>query len=437
MKITKNKQGGGRGASDDMMRDAAILSLLAFGLAACGGTETAPNPISPDVQLAPSIEEIHQAAFVIDAHADIALTDTSPLYLGADGRSKVAPDKLKAGGFDAVVMALATGPKPRTEEGRATAYREVAAKYKTIENEVYDVASGMAFATTPEEVYAISESGRIAVILALQNVQSLEGDLARLDEYYADGVRLFGLTHMGHNDFSDSSRPLFDGATGTYEVEEEHGGLSELGRAAVQRIDALGGIIDVSQMSKNATLQAIELAETPVIASHSNVKALSDVTRNLSDEEIDRIGETGGVIHIAAFSAYLVDLSSPDMRARIRDVRLAAGLPETYAYPYELYWELEDETERLTFLNNMRQLVGQEDVARMVDHIDYVVDRIGIDHVGIGSDFNHGGGVVGFSEADAAQTVTAELVARGYSPEDINKIWGGNFLRLLDVAASR
>ena len=294
-----------------------------------------------------------------------------------------------------------------------------------------------ALATSGEEVRANVEAGRISILLGFQNAQSLAGEVDRIDELFEAGVRIFGLTHLGHNDFADSSRPKFDGATGTYEATEEHGGLSALGVAAVQRIDALGGLIDVSQMSKAATLQAIDLATLPVIASHSNVKALSDVTRNLSDQEIDRIGETGGVIHIAAFSAYLVDLSDPALKSQIRDVRLAAGLPETYSYPYELYWELHDEVEKIRFLTNMRALVGRETVSRMVDHIDYVTDRIGVDHVGIGTDFNHGGGVVGFEEADSAQAVTAELVRRGYSDEEINKIWGGNFLRVLDAASAR
>ena len=416
---------------------AVLGSLLAAGLAACAPASTPSEAETPETEAAAplTVVEIHEAAIVIDGHADIALPETSPLYLGPDGRSKVAPEKLKAGGFDAVVMSLASGPKPRTEAGRALAYAEASSKLEAMQARVADEANGFAFATTSEEVADANSNGDTAIILGLQNVQSLEGDLSRIDAFFDQGVRVFGLTHMGHNDFSDSSRPLFDGETGTYEVEEEHGGLSELGEAAVRRIDELGGIIDVSQMSKNATLQAIALADTPVIASHSNVKALSDVTRNLSDEEIDQIGATGGVIHIAAFSAYLVDLSDPEMRANIRDVRLAAGLPETYAYPYELYWELDDPAEQMTFLTNMRALVGAEDVSRLVDHVDYVVDRIGTDHVGIGTDFNHGGGIVGFVEADAAENVTAELVARGYSAEDINKIWGGNFLRVLDTAA--
>ncbi len=406
----------------------ASLLFLGVSVAACATVE---NAVAIDVAA------LHSNAIVIDAHADIALPETSPLYLGADGTSKVTPEKLQAGSVDAVVMSVAAGPKPRTDAGRAAAYAEASAKLAAIQATVQAQPESLAIARTADDVRANAAAGVTSILLGFQNAQSLENDLSRLDDFYAAGVRVFGLTHMGHNGFADSSRPMFDGETGTYEVEEEHLGLSKIGRAAAERIDQMGGIIDVSQMSKAATLQAIELSETPVIASHSNVKALSDVTRNLSDEEIDRIGETGGVIHIAAFSAYLVDLSDPIMLAKIRGVRRDAGLPETYSYPYELYWELESDAEKLTFLTNMRALVGQEDVARMVDHIDYVVARIGIDHVGIGTDFNHGGGIVGFAEADSAQNVTAELVARGYTAEQINKILGGNFLRVLDIASAR
>ncbi len=404
-------------------------ALAAGALLICASACTTPQPLS--------VAEVHESVLVLDAHADIALPETSPLYLGADGTSKVAIDKLEAGGFDVVIMALAAGPKPRTPVGRAEAAAEVASKLDAIRSLVAAHPDQVTFARSPEQILLAQESGRLAVILGFQNALALEGNLSRIDELYSEGVRVFGLTHMGHNDFSDSSRPLFNGATGEYEATEEHGGLSEIGRQAVQRIDALGGIVDVSQMSRAATLEAIELSDTPIIASHSNAKQLSNVTRNLSNQEIDRIGATGGVIHIAAFSAYLVDLSDPEMLDAIRDVRLAAGLPETYSYPYELYWELKSDEEKLSFLGNMRALVGREDVARMVDHIDYIVDRIGIDHVGIGTDFNHGGGIVGFAEADAAESVTEELLRRGYSPGDVQKIWGGNFMRVFAEATSR
>lgn len=407
----------------------ASLSVGLLGLALAGCMTTPQTP-------AERAADIHASAIVIDAHADIVLPETSPLYLGPDGQSKSSTAKLQAGAFDAVVMSVAAGPKPRTEAGRASAAAEADAKLAAIKKRVAQ-SPDLAFATTSDQLRTNMAAGQVSILLGFQNAQSLAGDLSRLDAYYDSGVRVFGLTHMGHNDYADSSRPMFDGRTGTYEVTEEHGGLSPLGLEAVTRIDALGGIIDVSQMSKAATLQAIAATTTPVIATHSNVKTLSDVTRNLSDEEIDRIGATGGVIHIAAFSAYLVDLSDPVLAAKIRAVRRGAGLPETYSYPYELYWELEDESEKLDFLTKMRALVGQQDVSRLVDHIDYVVERIGIDHVGIGTDFNHGGGIVGFFEADSAANVTAELLARGYSALEINKIWGENFLRVLDQANMR
>lgn len=412
----------------EMTRASFLLTALSgLILSAC---------VMPIESVEPDIGSLHQSAIVIDAHADIVLPETSPLYLGADGRSKTSVEKLRAGQVDAVVMSVAAGPKPRTPEGDIAAATEANAKLSAIQS-LIDATASLSLATNSEQIRAHQTARQTSILLGFQNAQALNGDLDKLDDLYMAGVRVFGLTHMGHNDYADSSRPMFDGDTGTYEVAEEHGGLSELGRAAVQRIDDLGGIIDVSQMSKAATLEAIMVAQTPVIASHSNVKTLSDVTRNLSDDEIDRIGATGGVIHIAAFSAYLVDLSDPILVEQIRGVRREAGLPEAYSYPYELYWELENDEDKISFLTKMRALVGREDVSRMVDHIDYVVERIGIDHVGIGTDFNHGGGIVGFAEANSAANVTSELIARGYSTEDVNKIWGENFLRVLDIANSR
>ncbi|MFT5693889.1 MAG: membrane dipeptidase, partial [Oceanicoccus sp.] len=255
------------------------------------------------------------------------------------------------------------------------------------------------------------------------------------DEFYASGARVFALTHMGHNDFADSSRPIYIAEKGAHEVVEEHGGLSTLGRAAIARINALGGIVDVSQLSKAATLQVLEMSKAPVIASHSNVWQLSNVSRNLSDEEIDRIGENGGVVHVAPFRGYLFDSSNKELDVQIRVARLAAGIEEDYYYPFELYWEIKDAVIKKTFLTAVSDLLGPGSVGDMLNHIDYLVQRIGVDHVGIGTDFNHGSGIVGFDDASEALNVTQGLVDRGYSQEDIAKIWGGNFLRVFGKAA--
>ena len=242
---------------------------------------------------------------------------------------------------------------------------------------------------------------------------------------------------MGHNDFADSSRTLFDSNTGTREPDAEHGGLSALGKSAILRINALGGIVDISQLSSQAALQAIELSTTPVIASHSNVRALTRVSRNLSDEEIDRIGETGGVIHVAPFRGYLYNSSDPDLDGNIRAVRRESGISEDYLYPFELYWEIDDIDLKKDFLTRISTLLGPIGLNEMIAHIDYIAKRIGVDHVGIGTDFNHGSGIEGFDDASEALNVTVELLKRGYSEDDIVKIWGGNFIRVWQAAEAK
>jgi membrane dipeptidase len=382
-----------------------------------------------------SAENIHTSSLVLDAHADVVIEGATGQYLGADGRSKVAIDKLKAGGVDAVVLSIAVAPgATRSPEDNAKGRALADQKLSAVNVLLADHGDDVVLAQSAQDLLDAQSRDKIAIILGLQNARSLESNVDALDEFYAQGVRVFGLNHIGHNDFSDSSRPFFYGETGEYEISEEHGGLSDLGREAVQRINELGGVLDVSQSSKAATLEIIKLSQTPIIASHSNVRTLSNVSRNLSDAEIDLIGATGGVIHTVPFGAYMVDLSDPLLLEEIRVVRVNAGLPEAYAYPYELYWEIDDSAEKVKFLMAMRAVIGPGSVERLMDHIDYIVDRIGIDHVGIGSDFNHGGGVEGFNEANEALNVTTALIERGYSGVDIEKIWGGNFLRVLRAA---
>ena len=378
------------------------------------------------------IKDIHDKILVLDAHADIVIPGASGQYLGADGKSKVAINKLKAGGIDAVVMSIAVPPGASRSLADDMKGQDFAnQKFIAIDELLKTHAETLILARSSQQIVSAQSNNKIAFIVGFQNAWSLVNNIDTLDDYYAKGVRVFGLNHIGHNNFSDSSRPNYDGAAGVYEPAEENGGLSELGRKAVKRINELGGIIDVSQSSKAAVMEIAELSATPIIASHSNVRVLSNVTRNLSDEEIDIIGAKGGIVHLVPFGAYLVDLSDPTLRASIKMVRENAGLPGSgYAYPYELYWEINDAAEKMKFLMAMRAVIGSGSVERLVDHIDYVVKRIGIDHVGIGTDFNHGGGIEGFNEADEALNLTKTLVARGYSQKDIEKIWGGNFLRV-------
>lgn len=416
---------------------AIILFASVILLAGCGGgtkgTETAA-PVA-ETKTERSIADIHAAAIVIDTHADVEVPGEESRYVGDDGRSKVEPSKMHKGGVDAVVMAIAVGPKPRTEAGYAEAKAQADKELAAVIALTEDPSNNVVLAKSADDVFAAHEQGQGSLILGFQNALILGEDPSRIDEYFASGVRVFALTHMGHNDFADSSRPLYVADMGKHEPEEEHGGLSDKGRAAIKRFNELGAVIDISQLSKNAALQAIQLSETPVIASHSNVRALTDVSRNLSDEEIDLLAEKGGVLHIAPFRGYLFDSTDPQLDKDIRAARIKAGIEEDSYYPFELYWEIKDPVVQQTFLSDVSNLLGPGSIEAMVNHIDYVVQRVGIDHVGIGTDFNHGSGIVGYNDASEAQNVTQALLERGYSESDIEKIWGGNFLRVFASVA--
>ena len=406
-----------------------ILTATVFVLTACSGLTV---DASRGEQV--TVEAIHKKALVLDAHADIEIPGKESRYAGADGLSQVAPFKMRKGGVDAVVMAVAVGPGPRNAEGYAQARGRADEELATVLAMTSDPTSNVVLVRSADELVRAHEEGKSALILGFQNARILGTDVSALDEFYAAGVRVFALTHMGHNDFADSSRPIYIGEIDEHEPEAVHGGLSDLGKQAIRRINELGGIVDVSQLSKLAAMQVFALSTAPVIASHSNVRSLSDVSRNLSDQEIDRIGEIGGVIHIAPFRGYLFDSSDKELVKQIRIVRRTAGIEEDYLYPFELYWEIDDSKVQQTFLNAVSELLGPGSVDDMLDHIDYVVKRIGIDHVGIGTDFNHGSGIHGFNDASEALNVTIGLLERGYSQQDIEKIWGGNFLRIFREA---
>ena len=420
-----------------------LLSVLFLTscLIGCSGEsnmeEKTSAPSDQEAALMVRAKAIHTSALTLDAHADIEIPGKPSSYVGSDGLSKVAPQKMRTGGLDAVVMAIAVGPMPRNAEGYSAAKAIAQTKLEAVKALANDKTNNSTITLNSNELITAHNEGKSALVLGFQNALILGTELVGINTLFNSGVRVFALTHMGHNDFADSSRTIFNGETGTREPDAEHGGLSALGKAAVERINSLGGIMDISQLSTKAALQVIELSISPVIASHSNVRALTSVSRNLSDKEIDRIGETGGVIHVAPFRGYLFNSSDPDMDSNIRAVRKESGIDEDYLYPFELYWEIDDIDLKKDFLTRISTLLGPIGLNEMVDHIDYIAKRIGVDHVGIGTDFNHGSGIEGFDDASEALNVTVELLKRGYSKDDIVKIWGGNFIRVWQAAEAK
>lgn len=369
---------------------------------------------------------IHDGVLVLDSHTDVLLPQTPKRYYAPDGGSRVSLAQLQEGGVDAVVLAVAVGSGPETPEGDAAARKEADEKLVAIARFIADSGGAVEKALTADDVQRIHDQGKIAVLLGFQNARILGTDLKAFDEYYAAGVRIAALNHAGHNAFSDSSRPVDQGQV------ERHHGLSALGKEAVRRFNDLGVLIDVSQLSDAALEQTLELSRVPVVASHSDARALVDNTRNLSDSQLDAIKANGGVVQLTPFSAYLHKLDERELAAT-REIRASYGLPERFKAPNDGYVTL-PEDKRDAFLDALRSQVKRASLSDFADQIDYVARRIGVEHVGIGTDFNHGAGVDGFDGEKDAPNVSAELLKRGYTQAQIADIWGGNFLRVLRAA---
>ncbi len=308
-------------------------------------------------------------------------------------------------------------------------------RYKIISGLVRDFPNQVAIAYTPDDMRRLHGEGKFAIFISMLNAYPLGNDLNLLDTWTARGMRMFGFSYIGNNAWADSSRPLpfFN------DTPDALDGLSEIGKQAVHRLNDLGVIIDVSQMSAKALEQVAQLSRTPLVASHSAPRAMVDIPRNLSDKDLQLIKNSGGVVQIVGFSAYLKPLSQKtqnklnDLRARFDlpplpnlAMALMPGDPIIAAWPEQKFGE---------YAGELYAILEEEPKATLKDlgdAIDYTVRKIGIDHVGISSDFNEGGGLKGWKDVSEARNVTAELIQRGYSQADIAKLWGGNFLRVWD-----
>ena len=306
-------------------------------------------------------------------------------------------------------------------------------RYKIITGMVRDFPNQVAIAYTPDDFRRLHGEGKFVIFLSMLNAYPLGNDLDQLDLWAARGMRMFGFSYIGNNSWADSSRPLplFN------DTADALDGLSDIGKQAVHRLNDLGVIIDVSQMSTKALQQVAQLSRTPLVASHSVPRASVDIPRNLSDKELQLIKDTGGVVQVVGFSQYLRPLSQSTqdklnaLRARFDlpplpnlAMALMPGDPIIAAWSEQKFGQ---------YASGLYSILEAEPKATLKDYgdaIDYTVRKIGIDHVGIASDFNEGGGVKGWDNVGEVRNVTAELISRGYSEADIAKLWGGNFLRV-------
>lgn len=371
---------------------------------------------------------IHKRVLTLDSHVDIiAPTNNASNYL-PDGTTRSDLPKLVQGGVDAIVYSVSAFPGPDDAAGVAQARAEADYKLNWIKAFVRDNPQKVGLALSADDVERLHRAGKISVIIGFQNARSIGSDISQLDAFYRDGARVFGFNHAGHNAFSDSSRPW-------KEPLRRHGGLSPLGREGVKRLNDLGALIDVSQLSTESLLQTVALSRAPVVATHSAARALFDHIRNLSDAELDAIRAKGGVVQVVPFGLYLKP-EDPVAAAKLAAIAEKYGLKATPEAPYagDKFYSMPQEQRERILKEAAAIPVSRPTVSDFVDHIDYIAKRIGWRHVGIGTDFNQGGGVVGFDSEAEAPNVTRELVRRGYTEQQIAAIWGGNFLRVLRAA---
>ncbi len=381
-----------------------------------------------DSDLMARARAIHERVLTVDTHVDIPFdfgTDAYDMMKPGPRGQQVHLPTMTEGGLDTAFLIVYVGQGERTVSGNARALSDAFKKFAAIHKltkETYPDKIGLAL--TAEDVRHISASGRKAVVIGMENGFPMGTDLRLLDVFYDYGARYLGLLHNGHNELGDSAQP--------FESDDkiEHGGLSDLGKRVVERLNTLGIMVDVSHAGEQTTLDVLALSKAPVIASHSAVKGVYDHPRNLSDVELDAIKTSGGVAQIVAFDIYLREPPA-EKTAALSALREKMGLDEPGGFQKMSAEQLD------AYFSAVEEINGKwpkASVADLADHIDYAVNRIGIDHVGIASDFNGGGGITGWNDASETLSVTIELVKRGYSEDQIAKIWGGNLLRVMEEA---
>jgi membrane dipeptidase len=289
---------------------------------------------------------------------------------------------------------------------------------------------------TSSSLRRIHARGKKGALLGVENGYPIGDDLNRVKEFYDRGARYLSLVHNGHNQLSDSH-------TGEREGWKWNG-LSPLGRQVIGEMNRLGIMVDVSHASRESMLQTAALSKAPIIASHSAVRALCDVSRNIDDEQLLALKNTGGVIQIVAYGDFVKTRKpdSPDRATALQTVRKEYNLPEPTGPGQRARLQAAliqmSADERAEYESRLAELDQQHpgdppaSVKDFADHIDYAVNLLGIDHVGIASDFDGGGGVDGWNDASETFNVTLELVRRGYDEKQIEKLWSGNLLRVMD-----
>lgn len=379
-------------------------------------------------------DAIHARVLTLDTHKDID-PQLAPEQLPDDpqtraefrarfdptvrGKAQVDFPKMREGGYDCAFFIVYVAQRQLNDGGYRRALAEANAKFDAIERMARKHGDTIGLATTPDDVERLHREGKLIACIGIENGYPMGLDLANIAAFHARGARYMSITHNGHTQLGDSHTP----------AEPQHGGLSELGRQAIAEMNRVGIMVDVSHAAKTTMLQAVAASRAPVIASHSGARAVNDHSRNLDDEQLRALAANGGVVQCVALADFVK--SDRERAAAVAawqkecGVSRGAGDDSLSAEEREARWQ--------KFRDGMPAIDARfpkADVRDFVDHIDHVVKTVGIDRVGIGSDFDGGGGLTGWQDASESRNVTRELVRRGYDEARIAKIWSGNLLRV-------
>lgn len=395
----------------------------------------------PEASLFEKASAIHQNVITIDTHNDINIrnfTDSLNYTMNLD--TQVNIPKMEDGALDVSWFIVYTGQGELNANGYKNALENAMSKFEAIHKLANKYApEKIGLATSSGGVRKLVADGKLVAMIGVENAYPIGEDLENIEKFYHLGARYMSLSHNGHSQMSDSN-------TGEENNEWLHNGLSELGKKAVAEMNRLGMMIDVSHPSKEAIKQMFQLSKAPLIASHSSARELCNHSRNLDDELLLLFKEHGGVVQTVAFSGYVHTEKHNAFTTAQSDVYKRMGnkmgfevlsrdsirnLNEDLRKAYERGFE-KVTVAAAPEIEILKNNIPPVNVTDFVDHIDYIVNLIGIDHVGISSDFDGGGGIEDWKDASETFNVTLELVKRGYTEKEIAKLWGENLLRVMD-----
>ncbi|MEP0356820.1 dipeptidase [Paraglaciecola sp.] len=403
-----------------------VLPLVLASLLAACSSESDPKaqvtPAETEQALIARALEIHDRVLTFDSHADTPLRmiepgfDMSQRHNPKETGSKVDYPRMKEGGLDAIFFAAFVAQDIRDDEGNSRAKKLGIQMLDAVIESTEKNSDIVGLALTPEDAYKLEDEGKRAIYLAIENGYPIGNDISNIELYYDKGVRYITLVHSTNNDLADSA---------TDSKGPEHQGISEFGEKVVAEMNRLGIMVDVSHGSEEVFYDAIAVSKAPIIASHSNARAVTDHDRNMSDDMLRLMAKNGGVVQLTMLADYLRKApENPERTAAIKEFR--ANLKPTSEMTDE-----ERKTARAAFNALAEKFpAAPATVQHVVDHIDHIVKIAGINHVGIGCDFDGGGGIEGIFDASEVMNITIELVKRGYTEEEIEKIWSGNLMRV-------